>query len=559
MSPQPNKSGIDIKAEINPMLRRWAFMRVAVQLAWLSVALAILLSARSVVAAPLATDSAATEQVRATLIPSVRAVFPGQTVTLGVQQKIIPHWHTYWINPGDSGLATRIDWTLPTGAIAGAIQWPLPSHFDVEGITNYGYADEVTLLTDIIVPNDIPVGSNFSVQATVNWLVCAELCIPQKVELALTLPVVASAADVGPRNTDIETVRALLPQASLWPLRVEITGGEEPALSLRIVGAADALARASEIWFYADSWGRVQHNAAQPHRRDGADVVLELPPGENPPTTATELGGVLTIVEQLDGAVVRRGFVLSGVAAASSVAMARPIADISVATLPTLLPTLLLALLGGVILNLMPCVFPVLSVKALALLKYAHHTRAQIRTQGLVYTGGVLASFGLLALLLILLKAGGNQIGWGFQYQSPLFVVAVAYLLFAVGLNLSGLFSIGNAVTGVGSTLAARPGYVGSFFSGVLAAIVATPCTAPFMGAAIGYALAQPPLPLLAVFLSLGLGLALPYLLLTWWPSLQRRLPRPGPWMDRLKQLLAFPMYLAAVWLLWVLAQQAGA
>jgi thiol:disulfide interchange protein DsbD len=217
-----------------------------------------------------------------------------------------------------------------------------------------------------------------------------------------------------------------------------------------------------------------------------------------------------------------------------------------------------LALLGGLILNLMPCVFPVLSIKALSLLNHAHQTRLQARLHGLVYTLGVLASFALLGAVLIVLKAGGAQIGWGFQFQSPPFVLAAAYLMFAVGLSLSGVFSVGGSVAGIGSSLAARSGYSGSFFTGVLATIVATPCTAPFMGGALGYALTQPPAELMAVFLSLGFGLALPYLLLSNWPLLQRCLPRPGRWMERVKEVLAFPMYAAAVWLVWVLAQQAG-
>ncbi|KAB2967284.1 thioredoxin family protein, partial [Zoogloea sp.] len=227
-------------------------------------------------------------------------------------------------------------------------------------------------------------------------------------------------------------------------------------------------------------------------------------------------------------------------------------------TAPFMGAALLFALLGGLVLNLMPCVFPVLSIKALSLLRHAHQARRETRLQGLAYTAGVLASFSLLAGVLLALKAGGSEVGWGFQFQSPVFVLGVAYLMFAVGLSLSGLITFGAAAAGVGAGLADKPGYAGSFFTGVLASVVATPCTAPFMGAALGFALAQPAPELLAVFLSLGLGLALPYLLLSFWPALQRLLPRPGAWMERLKEGLAFPMYGAAVWLVWVLAQQAG-
>jgi thiol:disulfide interchange protein DsbD len=208
---------------------------------------------------------------------------------------------------------------------------------------------------------------------------------------------------------------------------------------------------------------------------------------------------------------------------------------------------------GGLILNLMPCVFPVLSIKALALVNKGNH-----KAEGLAYTAGVLASFAALAAVLIALRAGGQQVGWGFQFHSPVFVLVVAYLLFLVGMSLSGLFEIGGSFTGIGSGLAARQGLAGSFFTGVLAAVVATPCTAPFMGAALAFALSQPAAVMLAVFLALGVGLALPFLVLAFWPAAQRWLPRPGAWMDKFKQALAFPMYAAVVWLLWVLAQQAG-
>jgi thiol:disulfide interchange protein DsbD len=225
----------------------------------------------------------------------------------------------------------------------------------------------------------------------------------------------------------------------------------------------------------------------------------------------------------------------------------------------TLWLALLLALAGGAVLNLMPCVFPVLSIKALSLVQQAHGSRSAARRHGLAYTAGALVSFALLALILIALKAAGSQVGWGFQFQSPVFVGGVAGVLFAVGLSLSGVFAIGAGITGFGSDAASRPGYAGSFFSGVLAAVVATPCTAPFMGAAVAYALTQPGWQLLLVFQGLGLGLAAPYLLLSCWPPMQRWLPRPGVWMETLKQALAFPMYGAAIWLVWVIAQQSGA
>ncbi|MGZ8184558.1 MAG: protein-disulfide reductase DsbD family protein, partial [Methylobacter sp.] len=386
------------------------------------------------------------------------------------------------------------------------------------------------------------------VKAKVKWLVCEEECIPQEVELALDLRVVLPDADVGRGSPLIETARAGLPVASPWQISLEHS---DNTLVLKIKGLGQQSASIGNIWFFPDDWGRVSHGADQPRHIAGDTVELQLKSGDAPLPSGTNLTGVLVVTEGTGSDSVTRGYVVD--VASSDTAPAK--AEEHGLVLPS---AMLLALLGGVILNLMPCVFPVLSIKALALIKHARHEPRQTKLHGLAYTLGILASFLLLGVILIALKAGGAEIGWGFQFQSPLFVLAVAYLMFTVGLSLSGVFSIGSSVTGIGSSLAGRSGYSGSFFTGVLATIVATPCTAPFMGAAVGFALSQPPVVLLAVFLSLGLGLALPYLLLSNWPSLQRRLPKPGVWMDRLKQGMAFPMYAAAVWLVWVLAQQSG-
>jgi thiol:disulfide interchange protein/DsbC/DsbD-like thiol-disulfide interchange protein len=494
-------------------------------------------------------SQAATDQVQAQLVASVRAVRPGDQVVLGVQQRIIPHWHTYWRNPGDSGIATTIAWTLPMGASADDIQWPTPSRFNVGPVTNLGYEKEVTLLTSVQVPENAKAGESFPIQAKVNWLVCQEVCIPQEVQLELVLPIVQKGATIALGSPLINQAKARLPVTSPWPVQAEQRADK---LALKVTSPELQSAKVKDIWFYPAKWGQVVHNAEQVRRQEGDALVLDLQSGEDPVTAGGTLSGVLVVTEDSGDGAVSRGFtvetmVLPGVA--TSVPQAAGIG---------LGAALGLALLGGLILNLMPCVFPVLSIKALALLSHAEQTPAQKRLHGLVYTLGVLASFTLLAGLLIALKAGGAQVGWGFQFQSPLFVLAVAYLMFAVGLSLSGVFSIGGSVAGVGSSLAERPGYSGAFFTGVLATIVATPCTAPFMGGAMGYALAQPAGVLLAVFLSLGLGLALPYLALSTWPALQRALPRPGLWMERVKQGFAFPMYATAAWLVWVLAQQAG-
>jgi thiol:disulfide interchange protein len=492
-------------------------------------------------------DSAATEQVAARLVASVDAVHPDSEIYLGVNQRIIPHWHTYWSNPGDSGLPTTIEWSLPADASASDILWPIPSRFNLGTITNYGYSDEVTLLSKIRVPANAKIGETFAVQATVDWLVCHEECIPQQVQLSLNLPIVAATSPNGLGSPLILNALAQLPVASPWPLQVTpIEGG----FNLDVALTQEQIKQIKDIWFYPADWGVLVQNIPQPYQVTAKGLALQLKSGEAPLKPNQPLKGVLVISEQTDQGLLATGFTVAQIPQQLVVDTTANIGFVS---------ALLLALIGGVILNLMPCVFPVLSLKALSLVSHANQSQTQIRLQGWVYTLGVLASFTFLAVLLIVLKAGGAQIGWGFQFQSPIFVLAVAYLMFAVGLSLSGVYMLGGSIAGVGSSLADRGGYSGSFFTGVLATIVATPCTAPFMAAALGYALAQPAPKLLAIFLSLGFGLALPYLLLANWPRLQRWLPRPGMWMERTKEIFAFPMYATAAWLVWVLAQQAGA
>jgi thiol:disulfide interchange protein/DsbC/DsbD-like thiol-disulfide interchange protein len=493
-----------------------------------------------------APPQAATEHVNARLVASQAAVAPGQRFTVALEQDIKAHWHTYWLNPGDSGQATTIAWT---GAEAGPIQWPTPAVQPIGPLVNYGYEGRVALLVDLTVPADAQPGSRFQPVAEVRWLVCKDVCIPEQVTLGLDLPV-AAQGQAGADAAQIDEWRGAIPKPA--PFVVQL----KPAA--QGVSLSGPTAGVTKAYFFADTWGAVAHSAPQALTAEGGGWSLALPAGDDPVKPGQPLSGVVVLTT----AAGQQAWTVSapmpegagkgpGPAdlAAPAAAVPTPAADSDLGVLTAMA----LALVGGLILNLMPCVFPVLSIKALALVKQGDH-----KAEGLAYTAGVLASFALLAGVLIALRAGGQQVGWGFQFHSPVFVLVVAYLLFMVGLNLSGLFDIGGGFTGIGSGLAARQGLAGSFFTGVLAAVVATPCTAPFMGAALAFALAQPAAVLLAVFLALGLGLALPFLILAFWPAAQRWLPRPGAWMDTFKQFLAFPMYAAVVWLLWVLAQQAG-
>ena len=491
-----------------------------------------------------ASDNAQFEQVKVHLLAERQTVQPDSTVLIGLEQKIIPHWHTYWQNPGDSGMATSISWQLPAGASAGPIQWPIPSRHKQGVLTNYGYSDQVILLSAVHVPGNLKPGTDFNIVAKANWLVCEEICIPQQAELGLTLKIAAKA---GPANTQIQNTHAALPQDAPWPATVTYGKGK---LQLRVASPELIAGKIESALFFPHTWGKLNHGAEQAVHRDGDALVLDLQPGEAPAPAGEPLEGLLVIKEKTGDGILTRGFNLKAEADAAT-----PAGDSNIG----LLSALLLALAGGIILNLMPCVFPVLSIKALALIRHGAHADRETRLHGVAYTAGIVLCFLILAGLLLALRSGGAQIGWGYQFQTPGFVLIAAWLMFAIGLSLSGVFEIGTSITNVGGKLTERSGYAGSFFTGMLATVVATPCTAPFMGVAIGYALTQPALPLLAIFVFLGLGLALPFLLLSNWPLLQRCLPKPGLWMERLKQFFAFPMYATAVWLVWVLNQQTSA
>ncbi|MFO7640050.1 MAG: protein-disulfide reductase DsbD family protein [Candidatus Competibacteraceae bacterium] len=507
--------------------------------------LAVILLAGLLHAFPAFANPVQTPHVQAHLVGEVAAVRPGQPFWVALRLTMRDGWHTYWRNPGDSGLATTIDWTLPEGFTASEIRWPYPERIPVGPLMNFGYHGKVWLLVQIQPPATLADSEPLTLQAHARWLVCEEDCIPEEAVLRLTLPVGTESTPLDPRWSEgFAATRRALPQPNPWPASFHVT---TDALTLEL-DAGPSAGNIADLTFFPAADGIIDHAAPQTVQRDGSIVRLTVARGAAP-ALPEPLTGVFVIQERLDdGQSAVHAFTL----AASHAEPATPLAY------PALAQSLLLALLGGVLLNLMPCVFPVLSLKALGLARHAHESPGAVRAHGLAYTAGVLVCFALVAGVLIALRAAGEQIGWGFQLQSPMFVALLAYFMFALALSLSGVFEIGGRLMGIGGTLADRPGYSGSFATGALAVVVATPCTAPFMGAALGFALTQPWLVSLTVFLALGLGLALPYLLLSFSPALLRFLPRPGPWLERGKQLLAFPLYATAAWLVWVLSQQAG-
>ncbi len=511
--------------------------------------LAVLAYAFLVIAGP-KPSSAAPEpdgrRVRVELLSAVGAIAPGQIFWVALYQRIAPGWHTYWVNPGDSGEPPRIEWALPSSFTAGEIAWPFPEKIAVGSAMTYGYSHEVVLPIPIMPPAGLTPGARVTLRGRASWLVCEKTCIPEEAPIALTLPVTTGAPPADPRGAPmIAAARQRVPTPTPWPAVFAATT-EDVTFTLEASGLTAE--RITDVWFFPARWGAIDLAAPQRARVDAAGIRLDVARGPLREAVSSPIDGVLVLSERLDGETARHAFVLS----------ARPMSDGGNGYGRSLVRAIALALAGGLVLNLMPCVLPVLSVKALGLVQHSSARPSVLHAHGLAYTAGVLVSFAVVAGTLIALRAGGEQLGWGFQLQSPAFVTLLAWLFFAVALSLSGILVVSGRFAGAGHALAARSGYVGSFAAGALATVAATPCTAPFMGAAVGFAVTQPWPVALLVFETLGLGLAVPYLLLSFVPACSRFLPKPGPWMERLKQLLAFPLYASAAWLVWVVSQQAG-
>jgi DsbC/DsbD-like thiol-disulfide interchange protein/cytochrome c biogenesis protein CcdA len=491
-----------------------------------------------------------TENVRSELISARAAVAPGERFWVALRQTIRSGWHTYWENPGDSGLPAQFAWTLPEGAAAGAIQWPAPQRFPVGPLMNYGFANEVMLLVEMTAPTLARVGERLELQLEATWLVCAEICIPEEARLALSLPIAATGAD-GSNSPAIAGARSALPPASPWAATFASSGGR---LLLRVDAPGLDPRAIRDVYFFARDGAVIEHAASQPLSIAADSLTLTLTPGEGrgdkPPAS---LEGLLSIVERTGGGEARSVFAL---AAAPGIVAAPLLPPVAIGA-PSLWQALIFALLGGLVLNLMPCVFPVLSMKALALAGGHAGDALARRRDALAYALGVIASFAAIAAIVLVMRGAGAELGWGFQFQSPVFVALLGYVMLAVGLNLSGVFDV--AIGAVPGNAAHRDGGTGAFLTGLLAVVVATPCTAPFMGAALGVALTAEAPVMLAILVALAIGFAAPFVLVALSPAVARRMPRPGPWMVRLKQLLAFPMYATAAWLLWVLSQQVDA
>ena len=518
-----------------------------------------------------ATAVVKTDQVRAELIAHApQGVAPGQPLQLGLRIDHAPQWHTYWKNPGDSGLATTLQWTLPPGFQAGEISWPTPHPLPVGPLMNFGYEGTLLLPVAVTVPAGFA-GQELEVKLRADWLVCRDVCIPEGGDFVLRVP---ARAATGLHGALFEQARAREPRrVAQAQAQARIDGH---ALEVRVEGVpADLAGRALRL--LPELPGVIDNAAAVQARWDGsiwlARVALSPQRSESPASMqavlvvdSTQPGGSTAPAKArsaegppgLQVALAVSGTWPSAPAPGPSGSPAIPVpAGDAGASAAGVAGALLLAVLGGMLLNLMPCVFPVLSLKVLALTAHGS-SRRTLLAGGLAYLAGVVLSFVALAALLLALRAGGEQLGWGFQLQAPGFVAALAMLFTLIGLNLLGVFEFGSVLPGSLAAARARHPVADSALTGVLAVAVASPCTAPFMGASLGLAVTLPAWQALVVFAALGLGMAAPYLAACAWPGLARALPRPGVWMARFKTLMAFPMLATVIWLLWVLGQQAG-
>ncbi len=524
---------------------------------------------------PKASSVVTTPHVRAELIAHAPdGVAPGAKVWVGLQITHQPEWHTYWKNAGDSGLPTELVWTLPAGLAAGDVAWPVPKKIPIGNLANYGYEHTVLLPVPVTVAPDFKpaaalVGAgSIDIRLKASWLVCRKECIPEEGEFALTLPAQGSTAL---HKADFDAAFAAQPVPLAQPGTIAVA---DKALNVRIDGLPPA-ARGKTLEFFPET-AEVIHTAAVAGKDwtqawQGDSWTATIPLAEQRSASPTTMPVVLALAEadRRDGAPIawRAEAPVTGTwpataaAAQVSPALQAALEANTAAALPqpagSFVMALLGALLGGLLLNLMPCVFPVLAIKVLAFANHAGDRRGH-RSAGLAYTTGVMVTFLALGAAMLALRAAGEQLGWGFQLQSPAVVAVLAALFTLIGLNLAGVFEFGFLLPRSLCAAQMKHPVANDFLSGVLAVVIASPCTAPFMGASLGFAIGLPAAQALMLFAALGLGLALPYLVAGFVPAVARLLPKPGAWMDTLRRVLAFPMFATVAWLVWVLGQQSG-
>ena len=489
--------------------------------------------------------------VDAKLISEVKTAQPGASFWVAARLQMNDGWHTYWRNPGDSGLETTIDWKLPEGFSVGEINWPYPERISEPPLVIYGYHDVIYLLAKITIDKSVPVDQVVFLKAKVSWLECEAVCIPGGADIKVRLEIKNEPIQINDHYVEtFADARSQLPIASEgWTLQTAI---QDNSLLIQAEAPSWFNDTLEEVLFFPYSTNFINNVTEQTLTKEKNFYQLKVNLAKLDPQIPDTVKGIL---------VTESGW--RGTGSEHAMEIIVPLSGslsggVSSSGLSSIWLALLFSFLGGIILNLMPCVLPVLSIKIMGFINQAHEEHSKSWQHGIIFTLGVLVSFWALAAILLILKAGGAQLGWGFQLQSPVFLIVLSSFMFLFGLNMFGVFEIGTSLTTVGGKTQGKSGFGGSFVSGITATIVATPCTAPFMGSALGFALTQPAWVSLTVFTFIGLGMSAPYVLLTSVPALLKFVPKPGRWMESMKQFMGFLLAATVIWLLWVLGIQVG-
>lgn len=526
-------------------------MKKLQRLLTITVFLSLLVGLQSLFAFQVETDNA-----RVKLISEQSTIVPGESFWVGIDMEIREGWYVYYRNPADSGMPLTVEWTHEKDFNISDIKWPYPEWKDVPGgLTSYAYADSMLYMMEATAPEDLEPGEQTTLKVSADWLICEKVCIPESADLELTLDVAEQPTFNEENLALFSKMREKLPgDLNYWESFAEVQGD---TITLKLTTDAFDIPQYENVIYFANEKGEIENGADQPYTVENDTLTMKLQKSMYKSDPVNRVWGLVYNEEGWDE---------SGRIKAMTVDInlggEEPVASASTSSGPALSQSFLLilgfAFLGGMILNLMPCVFPILSIKVMNFLQMSGDAPKKAKLHGWVFGAGVIISFLILAGLLLLLRAGGQQLGWGFQLQSPPFIAFLTFLMFGLGLNLMGVFEIGNSLMNVAGSAKTGEGLKGSFSSGVLATILATPCTAPFMGTALGAAITMPAIAALLVFAVLGFGMAVPYIVLSSFPALMKKLPKPGAWMETFKQLMAFPLFATAIWLAWVFGQQVG-
>jgi thiol:disulfide interchange protein len=510
----------------------------------------LIFSAGPLNAQPVTTDNAEVE-----LISENLTIKPGETFWIAIRMDLRDGWYVYYRNPGDSGMPLMTEWMHRKDFNIGEIQWPYPVWIDAGGgLSSYGYYGDVLFMMEATAPADLVPGQPYTLKAEADWLICEKVCIPEYADLELTLDVTDGDVEYHEEwFSYFADTRSKLPVTlDYWNASALFEGD---TATLTLTTDAFDIPSYSEIIYFAKEEGEIENSAAQPFTIQDNKITIKLEKSGYKTDEFEYLWGLMYNPDGWDEAGnIKAMIVDTRTAAVEGVAESPPLSFFS----SRFMIILGFAFIGGMILNLMPCVFPILSIKVMNFMQMSGHNPGEVKKHGFLFGFGVLITFLALAGLLLLLRAGGQELGWGFQLQTPAFIAFMTFLMFGLGLSLMGVFEIGSSLISVAGKAGTGEGLRGSFFSGILATVLATPCTAPFMGTALGVAITLPASTALLIFAMLGIGMATPYVLLSSFPGLMKYLPKPGSWMETFKQAMAFPLFATAIWLIWVFGQQAG-